>query len=103
VAARSAMVAMRSMVLRIVMDGPESFCIKTRNCTCALWSTAGHKFGLQFSRLTDAIFADMNKVILKFSCVILLAAVTFSVQAQGEHKGTIKTNFFGWFGGQYQL
>jgi hypothetical protein len=45
----------------------------------------------------------MNKVILKFSCVILLAAVTFSVQAQGEHKGTIKTNLFGWFGGQYQL
>jgi hypothetical protein len=45
----------------------------------------------------------MNKVILKFSCAILLAAVTFSVQAQGEHKGTIKTNLFGWFGGQYQL
>jgi hypothetical protein len=45
----------------------------------------------------------MNKVILKFSCAILLAAATFSVQAQGEHKGTIKTNFFGWFAGQYQL
>lgn len=26
-----------------------------------------------------------------------------TVQAQGEHKGTIKTNFFGWFAGQYQL
>jgi hypothetical protein len=46
----------------------------------------------------------MNKMTLKFSCVILLAAVTFSVQAQGEHKGTIKTNLFRLlFLGEYQV
>jgi len=49
--------------------------------------------GMKLNQLTAALTL----------CVCALATTASVASAQGDHKGTIKTNFFGWFAGQYQF